>query len=169
MQQFTNNIILVMDFYKSLAIASPFISAFLAGLLTHFLTLKTKRFDILYENKIPAFKERTLKLIEFRKFCDGRVAFLEGNEYSPYYDENVGALHHRTEIANITDLNYIFISTSSRKKIYNLLNELSILCNVEVAILADTHTPQLEDEYIRVSSLAENCIVALYTELNLPS
>ena len=56
-----------MDYYKILAIVSPFISAFLAGVLSYYFTIKSKRFDILYQHKLPVFKEMSAKLIEFRK------------------------------------------------------------------------------------------------------
>ncbi|MBG6188417.1 hypothetical protein [Flavobacterium sp. CAN_S2] len=90
-----------IDFFKFLAVISPFVSAFLTGLLTYYFTLKTKKFDILYQNKIPAFKEITSELIELKKFCLGRVAYFQGNEVSPYWEENLGVLAHRTSITEI--------------------------------------------------------------------
>jgi hypothetical protein len=156
-----------MDYYKLLSIVSPFVSAFLASLFTYFFTLRTKRFDILYQNKIPAFKEITSKLIDLKKFCIGRVAYFSGNEYSPYYEENVGALHHRTEIANITDLNSVFFSTKSRNTIDNLLNELSGLCNAEASIVSGNEMLRAENEYERISRVIEKCIETLYSELNI--
>jgi hypothetical protein len=156
-----------LEFYKVLSIASPFISALLASLLTYYFTLKTKRFDILYENKIPAFKEISIKLIEFKKFCNGRVAYFIGNEYSPYYEANAGTLHHRTEIAQVSEFNSIFLSTESRSLIEDLLNQMSGLCNAEVAILSGDQMPGIEKEYERLSKLTENCISKLYSDLNL--
>lgn len=155
------------DFYKILSILSPFVSAFLAGLLTYYFTLKTKKFDILYQNKIPAFKETVSKLVDLKKFCLGRIAYFQGNEFSPYFQDTAGALHHRTEISNIYELNAIFLSSDSKKVIDNLLNEMSGLCNAEIAMTSGDTLSGVEKEYDRILKLTENCISTLYTDLNL--
>jgi hypothetical protein len=80
-----------MDIYKALAIISPFVSAALGGLLTYFFTIRGKRYDLLYQSKIPAFNEVSLELTAFRNYCMGRVASYEGNEFSPYLEE--GRVH----------------------------------------------------------------------------
>lgn len=156
-----------MDFYKVLSIISPFISAFLAGFLTYSFTLKSKRFDILYQNKIPAFKEIVAKLISFKTFCLGRSAYYEGNEYSPYYEREIGAFNHRDEIVRTVELNSIFLSANSRKVINDLLNQMSGLFSAEIALAGGQDIPGIEKEYGRFAALTENCIVRLYNELNL--
>lgn len=154
-------------FYKVLAVGSPFIAAFLAALLTYYFTLRTKRFDILYQNKVPAFKDVTAKLIDFKKFCIGRMAFLKGNEFSPYYEENVGSLHHRTEIAHIVDANAIFFSREVRDTLENLTAQLSGLSNAELVIVSGGDLPGIDKEYERLIILTEECINRLYNDLNL--
>lgn len=159
--------ILEFDFYKILAIISPFLSAILASYATYYYTLKTKRFDILYQNKIPAFKEIVTRLIELKKFCIGRLAHYEGNEYSPYYEESTGVLEHRTLLADSYELNSIFLSKSSRKSIENLLDDLSGLCNAERCIGSGDDTLNVENEYGRIAKITEDTINKLYSELNL--
>ena len=156
-----------MDYYKLLAIISPLASVFLAGLFAYVFSLRAKKFDILYENKIPAFKEITFKLTNLKKFCDGRVAYFIASEYSPYYESNVGILQHRIEIANTVDINSIFISPKSRKSIDNLLSEMGSLANAEQSIISGNDMIGIEDEYERINLLTENCIAVLYKDLNL--
>ena len=164
-----SNIINEIDFYKTLAVISPFVSAFLAGFTTYYFTLKTKKFDILYQNKIPAFKEITSKLSELKKFCLGRSAYFQGNEFSPYWEENLGALEHRTSIAEVFENNYIFLSKSSKESIENLINTMSGLCNAEISLAGDNDLPGVEKEYERIAEITEKTINILYSELNLKS
>ena len=158
-----------IDLFKILAIISPFVSAFLAGLLTYYFTLKTKKFDILYQNKIPAFKEITLKLIELKKFCLGRIAYFQGNEVSPYWEENLGALEHRTSITEIFEINSIFLSKSSKNSIESLINEMGGLCNAEISLASNDELPGVEKEYERIAKISEKTINILYSDLNLKS
>lgn len=156
-----------IDFYKILSILSPFVSASLAGILTYYFTLKTKKFDILYQNKIPAFKEIAATLVDFKKFCWGRTAYFQGNEFSPYYEDSVGTLEHRTKIAETSEFNSIFLSPDCKQSIDNLLNEMSGLCNAEIAIVSGDTMPGVEKEYERIALTTENCINKLYNDLNL--
>lgn len=156
-----------MDFYKFLAIVSPFVSATLSGFLTYFYTLRTKKIEILYQNNIPAFREITQKLIELKRFCNGRIAFFQANEFSPDYEENIGTLAHRTEISNASNLNSVFLSSKSKDCIDKLLNELSGLCNAEISIIQGNEMLGIENEYLRVLNLTDNCINTLFKELKL--
>ena len=150
-----------------MAVASPFVSALLAAFLTYQSTLKTKKFDILYANKIPAFKEVMSSLTAFKIFCEGRVAYFQGNEFSPYYQEGVGGLAHRTEITTTIDLNSVFISDSSKAKINELLGKLSLLCTAELSLVSGQEIPGIETLYKDLGTLAKDCIAELYNELNL--
>jgi hypothetical protein len=162
-----SNIVSETDFYKTLAVISPFASAIMAGLITYFFTLKTKKFDILYENKIPAFKEIVSKLNDLKKFCLGRNAYIEGNEFSPYWEENIGALEQRTSVAEVFENNSIFLSKSSKKSIENLINEMSGLCNAEISLASNDDLLGIEKEYERIAEITEKTINILYSDLNL--
>jgi hypothetical protein len=67
------------------------------------------------------------KLIGFKNFCNGRIAYLIGNEYSPYFEEGSGTLEHRSQIAESYDLNSIFLCEKSRNEITHLINKMSSL------------------------------------------
>jgi hypothetical protein len=123
-----------------------------------------------YQNKIPAFKEITATLIEFKKFCVGRIAYFEGNEYSPFYNENIGTLAHRTKIANASENNSIFLSQDSRNSIDNLINTMSILCSAEIVMITTDYHERangIKEEYDRLQKMTGNCIDILYKDLNL--
>lgn len=156
-----------IDFYKILSILSPFVSASLAGILTYYFTLKAKKFDILYQNKIPAFKEIAGTLVDFKKFCWGRTAYFHRNEFSPYYEENVGTLEHRIKISDSSEYNSIFLSADCKQEIDNLLSEMSGLCNAEISLVSGNEMPGVEDEYERIALTTEKCIKKLYDDLNL--
>lgn len=156
-----------MDFFKIMAIISPFLSAGLTGLITYNLTMKAKRFDLLYQSKIPAFKDLTLQLVNFKNYCLGQVAQYEGNEYSPYWSEGGGTLQHRTEIAVSLSLNAIYFSIKTRKSIEELMNKMSIPCNLECRERNDDDKDSVVQLYYSLSTHAETCIEKLYNELNL--
>ncbi len=70
-----------MEFYKILAIVSPFISALLTGFITYNLTMKQKRFDLLYQSKIPAFKDLSVALINYKNYCLGKASLFEAMNF----------------------------------------------------------------------------------------
>ena len=148
-------------------ILSPFVSAILTAILTYRFAIKSRRVDILYENKIPAFKEIAFKITQFKNFCTGRAAYFQGNEYSPFYEEGFGALRHRTEIANSFSTNGIFLNKNSRFLITELLIDMSGLCNAEAAMAGGDNELNPQNEYERMSIIAESIIDILYRELNL--
>lgn len=156
-----------MDYFKLLAILSPFLASGLTGIITYNITMKGKRFDLLYQSKIPAFKELSIKLTNYKNFCLGRVAFFEGNEYSPYWEEGTGTLNHRTEIAETASMNSIYFSLDTKSSIEKLLNEMGSLCGIEVQIALGNHSLDLKDAYYQMFKKAESCINKLYSELNL--
>ncbi|MNK18100.1 hypothetical protein D3C87_362980 [compost metagenome] len=156
-----------MDYFKILAIVSPFISASLTALFAYNFTMKAKRFDLLHQSKIPAFKELSVTLINYKNYCLGQVANYEGNEFSPYSEETGGTLHHRTEIAQTASMNVIYFSIKTRKKLDDLLNEMSLHCNMELYIASGQDVGNQKESYFNMAEIAENCINELYTELNL--
>lgn len=163
----TNASFKIMDYYKILAIVSPFLSAILTGLITYNITMKGKRFDLLYQSKIPAFKDLSVALTNYKNFCTGRVAFYEGNEYSPYWEEGTGTLRHRTEIAEVSSMNSIYFSLKTRKSIEDLLNSMAGLCVAEFQIVLKNELLCLKESYFDMYEKTETCINEIYAELNL--
>lgn len=156
-----------MTTIQIIAIVSPFISAIMTAYLTYRFTSRSKGIDILYQNKVPAFKEIASQFISFTNFCDGRVAFYRGNEFHPFYTETLGTLEHRTKIATSLETNAIFISKDSRQIAKDFLNQMSGLCNAEIAIAGGGTNLNAENEYKRMAILADSAVEVLYNELNL--
>lgn len=151
----------------ALSIILPLILAALSAFLTYKFTINSKRVEILYQNKIPAFKEIAYKIIEFKNFCDGRVAYFRANEYSPFYEEGAGTLKHRTEIAKSFPTNNIFLSRKSKILVTDLINNMSGLCSAEVSLTYSDIELDPSWEYERMSILSSTVIENLYQELNL--
>jgi len=150
-----------------LAIFSPFVSVALGSLITYFFTIRGKRYDLLYQSKIPAFKEMSLELTAFRNYCLGKVASYEGNEFSPYLEEGKGTLTHRTDIAMAIANNGIFFRPTSRETVEQLMDEMSMLCNIEVGLAAGNDCGDLTDNYRKMAEKTSRAIEILYKELNL--
>ncbi|MEO6850457.1 MAG: hypothetical protein ABI203_04795 [Mucilaginibacter sp.] len=144
----------------------PVFSVIVAGLITYRFGIKSKMFDLLYASKIPAFKEITTKLTEYKAFCRGRVAYYQANEFSPYYTDAMGALHHRTEIAKVVDINSIFLSKANRDSISSLIGDMGSLCNIELYI-SSGDTKDYSEVYIQAAKRAEDLIEIMYYDLNL--
>jgi hypothetical protein len=150
------------------AIISPFVSAALAAFLTYKFTYRSKRIDILYQNKVPAFKEIAANIISFKNFSEGRVAYFQANEFHPFYTDSLSTLEHRIKIATSLEANVVFVSKNSRIVISDFLNQMSGLCNAELSIAGGNQDMQPIFEYERISILAESAVEVLYEELNLP-
>lgn len=157
-----------MSSIQILAIVSPFVSAMLTAFLTFKFTSKSKRLDILYQNKVPAFKEIAANIISFKNFCEGRVAYYQANEFHPFYTDSVGTLKNRIKIATSLETNAVFVSKDSRIIVSDFLNQMSGLCSAEMAIAAGDDDMQLTSEYNRMAILADSAVEVLYQELNLP-
>ncbi len=162
------NLKISMTAIQIIAIVSPFVSSVLTAFLTFKFTSRSKGIDILYQNKIPAFKAIAVNVISFKNFCEGRVAYYQANEFHPFYTDSLGVLEHRTNIAKSIEENVAFVSKDSRLVISDLLNQMSGLCNAELAI-AGGNSMQPTSEYERMAKLADSAVEVLYQELNLPN
>ncbi|MBN8787250.1 MAG: hypothetical protein J0I84_09175 [Terrimonas sp.] len=157
-----------MNTMQIIAIISPFVSAFLSAFLTYKFTSQSKRLDILYQNKVPAFKEIAANIISFKNYCDGRVAYVQGDEFHPFYKDSIGVLEHRTKIASSFETNIVFVSKHVRGRLSDLVNEMSRLCNAEISIGAGYYETRPISEYERMASLTDDVVDILYNDLNLP-
>lgn len=157
-----------MTFIQLAAIISPFISATLTAFLAYKFSVRGKGFDILYQNKVPAFKEIASHIIAFKNFCEGKIACSQGNEFHPFYIDTFGALEFRTKIAQSLEANVIFVSKDSRAIVTDFLNQMSGLCNAEIAFAGGNYDIDATAEYERMATLADSAIEVLYLELNLP-
>ena len=154
-----------LDFYKIVAIISPIFAAILTSTITHYFTLKSKKFDLLYQNKISEYKNIVTKLVEYKMFCVGRIAYYQGNEYSPTWEEGAGTLMHRTEIYKLAELNSFYLSQKSKDSIKYLIDEMSILCNAEVWEINGEKGLRIDKAYEMIIEKTETCIKTIYKDL----
>lgn len=147
-----------LDFYKTAAIISPFFTAILTSIITYYSNVKAKKNDLHYQNRIGECKLILGKLVEYKIFCFGRIAYLNGNEVSPYWEEETGTVVHRTEVAKAVDLNSFYLSKISKTCLENLLSNMSVLCNIEIKIALGERNENIEGSYTIMVDEIENCI-----------
>jgi len=153
-----------MDNFKLLAILSPFISAFLVGFSSYYFNLKNKRFDILYQYKLPAFKEMSVKFIELKKYCTGQI----GLENTPYLSDKLQAKELRAGIIDSYDNNAIFLNSKTRRTIEFLINQMRTIVRLEdLAEKEEVEFKQKYKDYTIILGLTNNCIEVLYKDLDL--
>ncbi|KQN32356.1 hypothetical protein ASE92_17265 [Pedobacter sp. Leaf41] len=145
----------------------PIAAASTVGLLTYFFAIKSKKFDLLYASKIPAFTEISSKLTKFKSSCFGKVAEYRGMDFSPYAYSG-STLAHLREIVEVVDANIIFLSKSNRNKIEQLLSQMGMACNLELRLAADKNdSADYSEVYQKLGHETEKLIELLYKDLNL--
>jgi hypothetical protein len=156
------------EIIASIAIVSAFTSATLVTYFNYRFGVRTKRLDILYTNRLTAFKDISARIVAFKNFCTGKIAHSQGNEYPPFYKEGFGVLHHRAKIAESLQANAIFLSNDSRVIVTDLLNQMGGLCNGEATLASgDNADVNLNGEYSRMETLSESAVEVLYRELGI--
>jgi len=154
---------------------APFIAACVASWITYYFTLRQKKHELLLQEKLHAFKAIQAYLVSLRRYCEAGIAEVEGGDFNPTFEslpENdpKSALIHSTALQNVIDSNLIFISHSARKALNELIQQVYMLCSMELAISSD---PELKSSspsgYSATIREVENCINILYSELKLPN
>ena len=121
----------------------------------------------MYAQQIPAFKDIIRELVAFSSYCQGRIALEQGNELSPFITEDESALLYRTKISSAYTINRVFLDAESKDKIITLVNNISGLCNGELANASGQEDFSLASEYSRMQVHADKLISELYISLNL--
>lgn len=155
-----------MDLYKIAVLISPFVATGISVLVTYKFTIKQKKFELLNQFKVPAFRELVEKLTDYQNFCVGKVSYYTGNEYSPYFETGPGTLHHRTLIDKVFSINRVYFSVKSNEIVNNMLNDMGLLCNIEAMETSgnDIKDFNMTQAYIDMSDKVQDCIDALYKE-----
>ncbi|WP_303312187.1 hypothetical protein [Hymenobacter sp. BT730] len=159
-----------MDFFKIFLTIAPFISAGLASFLTYSFGTKAKRKEYLYQNRVESFRQIAIKVSELKKYCFGKIALIQGNEFSPFFDLEGSGLMHRSAIADTVDFNQIFLTKKSRQYLDELIAHMSFICNKELAISGrGMHEEPSNDSSVYESTVkkADECLAVLYRELDL--
>ena len=145
------------DFYKGVALFSPLLTATLTSTITYYFALKGKKFDILYQNKISECKAVVIKLVDYKVYCMGRIAYLQGNELAPHWEEGTGTLSHQTEISQAVALNTFYLSQNSVDNLNNLISAMSVLSNVEMDNNIGKEVDRIDKVYFTMIDRIENC------------
>jgi hypothetical protein len=152
--------------FKVLAVVSPFVS----GYVTYWLTNRSKKSELLYQHRMPAFKEVVGVLVKIRQYAEGKIALERGAEFSPYFDEAGSALSLRTDLANASAVNEIFLTDKSKRLIQEVDSQLGVFYNAEIWITGrpiEEAEPRIAD-YLPLHNVVERCLKGLYKEMDLP-
>lgn len=154
-----------IDFYKIAAIISPFITAIITSTITYYFTLRSKKLEVIYQNRINEYKIIVTKLVAYKMFCEGRIAYYLGNEYSPVWTEEFGTFEYRRDIYNTMELNSFHLSQKSKDSINNLIAEMGTLCNAESWELNGEKNLNMHNAYDAIIKKTENCIKIIYKDI----
>ena len=153
------------------------LSALVACFITYKFTIRSKKHDIILQERILAFKTIHKELVFLSRYCHAIVASRKGNEFAPRLEDlsedvKKSALTHWTYLQEIVDENLIFLPSRSKKLIDEIFFCLSILSNIELQ-LAYSDPP--EEVVISAPEAYENaidkidlCLENLFNELKLP-
>jgi hypothetical protein len=136
-----------------------------------------KRTDILYSERLTAFKLLQKRLVSLRRYCDAHVDEEQGSEFAPGpeqldVNDNKSILSHWSELEPLLDENRIFLSSASRAAFEHLRNQLSLGASMELWLASDP-APEVvaskSDGYMAVRDRVTECINALFNDLGFPS
>lgn len=150
------------ELFKWLAIISPIASGVIVGIVTNILANRSKRIEMLYQHKIPAFKDIHQILIRYR-------SYLQINAYNNEFIE-VPETTGSVETINLLDtsfgLNGIYFNKKSKKALLKLIGQINNMCNYQILVLQeefkDTKLP-----YEATIEEIDKVIEVLYKDLNL--
>ena len=146
------------EIFKWLAIISPIISGIIVGFVSHTLSNRSKRIDILYQNKIRAFTELHKILIDYR-------FELEPDIYNnPYLERNSdakGAKQTLSLLNNALVRNNIYLNKESRKATMDLVTKINFICNFQKEDFENINP------YVEMAVEVNKVIDILYKDLNL--
>ncbi|MCW4469087.1 hypothetical protein OGH69_08940 [Flavobacterium sp. MFBS3-15] len=149
---------------KSTALAVPCIATYIG----YRFGLKSKKTEILIQQKVAAFQQINEGLTDFKRYLMAVIAENSGNEFAPHPEEGEGALTHREKLHRLYEKHSIFLSSKSRKEFEDLIGEMSLLNNAELNIAADKNTDiNWMSGYPIFVDKVDRVIAALYKDLNL--
>jgi hypothetical protein len=141
-----------------------FASACLVAGLTYRFAIQSKKVDILYQHKVPAFKAVVAALIDYKEYCLGRITDITSDTTSPYYDNQLGAVHYHGKFASEYAINSVFFSKNDRVLIEELLSKMAGISNAEISFGRDQMmVAWLQNTIIEI----DNLIQVLYKDLKL--
>lgn len=146
------------ELFKWLAIASPIISSVIVGIVSHKLSNRSKRIEILYQNKVRAFNELHKILTDYRFELEYDVynnPFLEKNS------DAKGSLETLSLLNNALVRNSIYLNEKSRKAVMDLVTKINFYCTFK-----KEEFPNI-NPYIEMAVEIKKVTDVLYKDLNL--
>ncbi|MBF4487719.1 hypothetical protein [Flavobacterium sp. CSZ] len=116
------------EIFKWLAIFSPIISAILVGVVTHKLSNRSKRIEILYQNKIPPFYELQKILIDYRFELEINIY---NNPYLERSSDAKGSVETLSLLNNALVSNSIYLNKESKKAVMDLVTQINFYCSLQ--------------------------------------
>lgn len=146
------------ELFKWLAIFSPIVSGIILGVVSHKLSNRSKRVEILFQNKIRAFNELHKILINYR-------FELEPNIYNnPFLTRSIDA-KESVETLNLLNNalvhNSIYLNKESRKALMDLTTKINAFCRFRKEDFENINP------YIDMAVEVNRVIDILYKDLNL--
>lgn len=152
-------------FFRVASVVGPIVSGLIVGALTHLLALRSKKFDLLYQHKVNAFKELNEVLIELKRYFIAKEAEGTGNEFAPEAEGSM--LEHREKLYNVTALHGIFLGDESKKALDSLQMQISHFLNLELYAAMGTNEDIANPKaYEGWADRVDNVIRVLYNDLN---
>ena len=146
------------EIFKWLAIFSPIISGVIVGCVSHKLLNRSKRIEILYQNKTRAFYELHKILIDYRYDIEIKIY------QNPYLEKSSDAktsLETLTLLNNSLVRNSIYLSDKSRKVVIALVAKINFYCDYP-----EKDFPNI-NPYIEMAGEIKKVIDILYKDLNI--
>jgi len=147
-----------LEIFKWLAIFSPIISGIIVGVVTHTLSNRSKRIEILYQNKTRAFNELHKILIDYRFELEYNIY---NNPFLERSSDAKGTVETLSLLNNALVRNNIYLNEQSRKSVMDLVTKINFFCNFQKQDFENINP------YIDMAVEVKNVIDNLYKDLNL--
>jgi len=147
-----------LEIFKWLAVLSPIASGIIVGFVTHKLSNRSKRIEILYQNKILAFNELHKILIDYRFELEQIIYKNPFLERSPDAKDSLETL---TPLNNALVRNSIYLNEESRKVVMDLVTKIHFFCGSQMQDFENINP------YIDMAVEVKKVIDILYKDLNL--
>lgn len=147
-----------LEIFKWLAIISPIISGIIVGFVSHMLSNRSKRIEILYQNKIRAFNEIHKILIEYRFELE---QIIYKNPFLERSSDAKGSVETLTLLNNALVRNSIYLNKESREAVMDLVTKINLFCVSQIQDFKNI------DPYIDMAVEIKKVIDILYKYLNL--
>ncbi|KGO86278.1 hypothetical protein Q765_11910 [Flavobacterium rivuli WB 3.3-2 = DSM 21788] len=148
----------ITEFFKWLAIFSPIVSGIIVGIVTHKLSNRSKRIDILYQNKIRAFHEFHKILINYRFELEPSIY---NNPFLERSFDAKGSVETLNILNNAFVSNSIYLNKESTKAVMDLMTKINFFCGF------NKHDFENINPYLDMAVEVNKVVNILYKDLNL--